>query len=194
MKRVSHDSKQGVREFIAEVVSIGRLHHRNLARLLGYCRRKGELLLVYEYMENGSLDKYLHTKNGPTLCWSQRYSIIKGVASSLLYLHEEWKHAVIHRDIKASNVLLDNKMNGQLGDFGLARIYDNKTAAQTTHVAGTMGYIAPQVSRAGTPSPFSAVYAFCVEEGQSSSMSKTTGSCWLSGCSNTTTMVPSSTH
>uniref|UniRef100_A0A8R7RA03 non-specific serine/threonine protein kinase n=1 Tax=Triticum urartu TaxID=4572 RepID=A0A8R7RA03_TRIUA len=89
VKRMSHDSRQGVREFIAEVVSIGRLRHRNITQLLGYCRRKGELLLVYDYIENGSLDKYLHTRNGPTLCWSQRYSIIKDVASSLLYLHED---------------------------------------------------------------------------------------------------------
>ncbi|XP_044452665.1 L-type lectin-domain containing receptor kinase SIT2 [Triticum aestivum] len=160
VKRMSHDSRQGVKEFIAEVVSIGRLRHRNIAQLLGYCRRKGELLLIYDYMKNGSLDKYLHTRNGPTLCWSERYSIIKGVASSLLYLHEEWEQVIIHRDIKASNVLLDSKMNGRLGDFGLARIYDHETAAQTTHVAGTMGYLAPELLRAGRPTPFSDVYAF----------------------------------
>ncbi|XBI52301.1 hypothetical protein VPH35_034688 [Triticum aestivum] len=162
VKRMSHDSRQGVREFIAEVVSIGRLRHRHITQLLGYCRRKGELLLVYDYMENDSLDKYLHTRNGPTLCWSQRYSIIKGVASSLLYLHEEWEQVVIHRDIKASNVLLDSKMNGWLGDFGLARIYDHENTAETTHVAGTMGYLAPELSRAGRPTPFSDVYAFGV--------------------------------
>ncbi|KAI5009223.1 hypothetical protein ZWY2020_010271 [Hordeum vulgare] len=162
VKRMSHNSRQGVKEFIAEVVSIGRLRHRNITRLLGYCRRKGELLLVYAYMENGSLDKYLHTRNGPTLCWSQRYSIIKGVASSLLYLHEEWEQVIIHRDIKASNVLLDKKMNGRLGDFGLARIYDHETAAETTHVAGTLGYLAPELSRTGRPTPFSDVYAFGV--------------------------------
>uniref|UniRef100_A0A8R7R916 non-specific serine/threonine protein kinase n=1 Tax=Triticum urartu TaxID=4572 RepID=A0A8R7R916_TRIUA len=162
VKRMSHDSRQGVKEFIAEVVSIGRIRHRNITQLLGYCRRKGELLLIYDYMENGSLDKYLHTRNGPTLRWSQRYSIIKGVASSLSYLHEEWEQVIIHRDIKASNVLLDNKMNGRLGDFGLARIYDHKTAAETTHVAGTLGYLAPELSCAGRPTPFSDVYAFGV--------------------------------
>ncbi|KAF7013841.1 hypothetical protein CFC21_027892 [Triticum aestivum] len=162
VKRMSRDSRQGVKEFIAEVVSIGRLRHRNITQLLGYCRHKGELLLVYDYMKNGSLDKYLHTRNGQTLCWSERYSIIKGVASSLLYLHEEWEQVIVHRDIKASNVLLDNKMNGRLGDFGLARIYDHETAVETTHMAGTMGYLAPELSRAGRPTPFSDVYAFGV--------------------------------
>ncbi|XP_044964198.1 L-type lectin-domain containing receptor kinase SIT2-like [Hordeum vulgare subsp. vulgare] len=162
VKRMSHNSRQGVKEFIAEVVSVGRLRHRNLTQLLGYCRRKDELLLVYDFMENVSLDKYLHGRNDQLLCWYQRYSIIKGVASSLLYLHEEWEQVIIHRDIKASNVLLDSKMNGRLGDFGLARIYDHETAAETTHVAGTMGYLAPELSRAGRPTPFSDVYAFGV--------------------------------
>jgi serine/threonine protein kinase len=162
VKRVSHDSRQGVREFIAEVVSIGRLRHRNLAQLLGYCRRNRELLLVYDYMENGSLDKYLYNKNGLTLHWPQRYWIIKGVASSLLYLHEDWEQVVIHRDIKASNVLLDRHMNGRLGDFGLARLYDHGADAQTTHVVGTMGYLAPELVRTGKATPSTDVFAFGV--------------------------------
>ncbi|XP_047068692.1 L-type lectin-domain containing receptor kinase SIT2-like [Lolium rigidum] len=162
VKRVSHDSRQGVREFIAEVVSIGRLRHRNLAQLLGYCRRNGELLLVYEYMENGSLDKYLYNKNGPALHWTQRTWIIKGVTSSLLYLHEDWEQVVIHRDIKASNVLLDGQMNGRLGDFGLARLYDHGTDAHTTHVVGTMGYLAPELVRTGKATPSTDVFAFGV--------------------------------
>ncbi|EMS62611.1 L-type lectin-domain containing receptor kinase IV.2 [Triticum urartu] len=160
VKRMSHDSRQGVKEFIAEVVSIGRLRHRNLTQLLGYCRCKGELLLVYEYMANGSLDKYLHNRNGLVLDWPQRYGIIKGVASSLFYLHEKWEHVVIHRDIKPSNVLLDSQMNGRLGDFGLARIYNHETAAPATHVAGTIGYLAPELARTGKPTPFTDVYAF----------------------------------
>ncbi|KAG8081406.1 hypothetical protein GUJ93_ZPchr0007g3204 [Zizania palustris] len=161
VKRVSHDSKQGIREFIAEIVSIGRLRHRNLVPLLGYCRRKGELLLVYEYMPNGSLDKHLYCEDDkPTLDWAHRFQIIKGVASGLFYLHERWQKVVIHRDIKASNVLLDNEMNARLGDFGLARLYDHGTDPQTTHVVGTMGYLAPELARTGKATPLTDVYAF----------------------------------
>jgi len=101
VKRVSHNSKQGMKEFVAEIVSIGRMQHPNLVQLLGYCRRKGELLLVYEYMSNGSLDKYLYCQESKgTLSWVQRLGIIKGIASGLIYLHEEWEKVVVHRDIK----------------------------------------------------------------------------------------------
>ncbi|CAN6165789.1 unnamed protein product [Urochloa humidicola] len=161
VKRVSHESKQGMKEFISEVVCLGRLQHRNLVQLLGYCRRKGELMLVYDYMPNGSLDKYLHAKEGyHSLDWALRIQIIKGVASGLLYLHEDWEKVVIHRDIKASNVLLDNDMNGRLGDFGLARLYDHGSEPKTTHVVGTIGYIAPELGRTGKASPLTDIFAF----------------------------------
>ncbi|XP_066168356.1 L-type lectin-domain containing receptor kinase SIT2-like [Oryza sativa Japonica Group] len=161
VKRVSHESRQGMREFIAEVVSIGRLRHKNIVQLHGYCRRKGELLLVYDHMPNGSLDKYLHNHdNQQNLDWSQRFHIIKGVASGLLYLHEDWEKVVVHRDIKASNVLVDAEMNGRLGDFGLARLYDHGSDPQTTHVVGTMGYIAPELARMGRASVLTDVFAF----------------------------------
>ncbi|XBI99320.1 hypothetical protein VPH35_019419 [Triticum aestivum] len=113
-------------------------------------------------MENGSLDKYLYDKNKPFLHWPQRYNIIKGVASSLLYLHEEWEQIVIHRDIKASNVLLNGQMNGRMGDFGLARLYNHGTIAKTTHVVGTMGYLAPELIRTGKATPLTDVFAFGV--------------------------------
>ncbi|CAL1402006.1 unnamed protein product [Linum trigynum] len=164
VKRVSHDSRQGMKEFVAEIVSIGRLRHRNLVQLLGYCRRKGELLLVYDYMPNGSLDHFLFKddEKKPTLNWPQRQRIIRGVASALLYLHEEWEQVVIHRDIKASNVLLDADFNGRLGDFGLARLHDHGTNSHTTQVAGTVGYLAPELTRLGKATTGTDVFAFGV--------------------------------
>ncbi|KAI5584394.1 hypothetical protein BDE02_06G077800 [Populus trichocarpa] len=160
VKRVSHESRQGMREFVAEIVSIGRLRHRNLVPLLGYCRRRGELLLVYDYMPNGSLDKYLYDQPTVALNWSQRFRVINGVASGLFYLHEEWEQVVIHRDVKASNVLLDRELNGRLGDFGLARLYDHGTDPQTTHVVGTLGYLAPEHARTGKATTSTDVFAF----------------------------------
>lgn len=161
VKRVSHDSKQSIKEFIAEIVSIGHLQHRNLVPLLGYCWRRGELLLVYDYMPNGSLDKYLYGKEGkPTLDWIQRFRVIKGVVSGLLYLHEECEKVIIHRDIKASNVLIDNEINGRIGDFGLAKLYDHGTDPEATHVVGTIGYLAPELARTGKATPLTDVFAF----------------------------------
>ncbi|KAG2669994.1 hypothetical protein I3760_14G063400 [Carya illinoinensis] len=160
VKRVAHDSKQGMKEFVAEISSMGRLRHRNLVQLLGYCRRRGELLLVYDYMPNGSLDKLLYSNERTSLNWFQRFQILRGVASGLLYLHEEWEQVVLHRDIKASNVLLDAELNGRLGDFGLARLYDHGTNPQTTHVVGTVGYLAPELTRTGRATTCTDVFAF----------------------------------
>ncbi|XP_058201874.1 L-type lectin-domain containing receptor kinase SIT2-like isoform X1 [Rhododendron vialii] len=160
IKKVSHDSKQGMREFVAEIASMGRLSHRNLVQLLGYSRRKGELLLVYDYMPNGSLDKFLFSNEKPVLKWAQRYRIVRGVASALLYLHEEWDQVVLHRDVKASNVLLDADLNGRLGDFGLARLYDHGANPETTHVVGTVGYLAPELTRIGKATTSTDVFAF----------------------------------
>ncbi|XP_052183391.1 L-type lectin-domain containing receptor kinase S.4-like [Diospyros lotus] len=160
VKRISHESKQGLREFVSEIASIGRLRHRNLVQLLGWCRRRGDLLLVYDYMPNGSLDKYIFEEPRMILSWAQRLKIIKDVAYGLLYLHEEWEQTVIHRDIKAGNVLLDSELNGRLGDFGLAKLYERGSNPSTTRVVGTLGYLAPELARTGKPTASSDVFAF----------------------------------
>ncbi|AAB61103.1 Strong similarity to Arabidopsis receptor-like kinase (gb/ATLECGENE) and F20P5.15 [Arabidopsis thaliana] len=160
VKMVSHDSRQGMREFIAEIATIGRLRHPNLVRLQGYCRHKGELYLVYDCMAKGSLDKFLYHQQTGNLDWSQRFKIIKDVASGLYYLHQQWVQVIIHRDIKPANILLDANMNAKLGDFGLAKLCDHGTDPQTSHVAGTLGYISPELSRTGKASTRSDVFAF----------------------------------
>jgi len=159
VKRVTHGSRQGMKEFVAEVATIGRLRHRNLVQLLGYCRLKDELLLAYDYMPNGSVESHLYGGK-PALSWAQRFQIIRGVASGLLYLHEEWEQVVVHRDVKASNILLDGEMNARLGDFGLARLHDRGAELHTTVVAGTFGYIAPELALTGRASPLTDVFAF----------------------------------
>ncbi|CAG7873877.1 unnamed protein product [Brassica rapa] len=162
VKRVSRGSSQGMREFLAEVTTIGRLRHPNLVRLLGYCRYKEELYLVYDCMPNGSLDKYLYGSDQEQLSWTQRHKIIKDVAYALSYLHHDWLQVVIHRDIKPANVLLDDKMNASLGDFGLAKLHERGHEVQTSRVAGTFGYMAPELVRTGRPTTGTDVYAFGV--------------------------------
>lgn len=160
VKRISHESKQGLREFVSEIASIGRLRHRNLVQLLGWCRRGGDLHIVYDFMPNGSLDNFLFENPKRVLNWEERFKIIKGVASGLLYLHEGYEQVVIHRDVKASNVLLDDELNGKLGDFGLARLYEHGSNPGTTRVVGTLGYLAPEVPRTGKATTGSDVYSF----------------------------------
>ncbi|KAI5670633.1 hypothetical protein M9H77_10997 [Catharanthus roseus] len=160
VKRINHESKQGLQEFVSEVASIGRLRHRNLVQLLGWCRRREDLMLVYDFMPNGSLDKYIFDEPKVVLTWEQRFKIIKGVASGLLYLHEGWEQTVIHRDIKAGNVLLDLELNGRLGDFGLAKLYEHGSNPSTTRVVGTLGYLAPELTKTGKPTTSSDVFAF----------------------------------
>ncbi|XP_050226837.1 L-type lectin-domain containing receptor kinase V.9-like [Mercurialis annua] len=162
VKRISHDSSQGMREFVAEIATIGRLRHPNLVRLIGYCRRKNELFLVYDYLPNGSLDKFLYSEPSSVLSWKQRFKIIKDVASALFYLHQQWIQVVIHRDIKPGNVLIDNDMNAKLGDFGLAKLWDHGIDPQTSHVAGTPGYIDPEIVQSGKSNTCTDIYAFGV--------------------------------
>ncbi|GER37939.1 concanavalin A-like lectin protein kinase family protein [Striga asiatica] len=163
VKRIkSNNELQGMKEFVAEIESLGRLRHKNLVNLQGWCKYKNDLLLVYDYVPNGSLDSLLYgSKNiRPTLTWEQRFNIVKGVASGLVYLHEEWEKVVIHRDVKSSNVLIDRDMNPKLGDFGLARLYDHEKTAHTTNVVGTIGYIAPELTRTGKASKGTDVFAY----------------------------------
>ncbi|CAA3020740.1 L-type lectin-domain containing receptor kinase -like [Olea europaea subsp. europaea] len=159
VKRVSRDSKQGPREYASEIKIISRLRHRNLVQLLGWCHEQRELQLVYEFMPNGSLDFHLF-KEKSSLIWETRYKIARGLASTLLYLHEEWEQCVVHRDIKSSNIMLDSSFNAKLGDFGLARLVDHEKGSQTTVLAGTMGYMAPECVTTGRASKESDVYSF----------------------------------
>jgi serine/threonine protein kinase len=159
VKRVSKWSKQGIKEYASEVKIISRLRHRNLVQLIGWCHGRGELLLVYEFMPNGSLDSYLFTEES-LLIWATRYKVVQGLASALLYLHEEWEQCVVHRDIKSSNIMLDSNFNAKLGDFGLARLVDHVKGSQTTVLADTMGYMAPECVTTGNAIKESDVYSF----------------------------------
>ncbi|ESQ42318.1 hypothetical protein EUTSA_v10012889mg [Eutrema salsugineum] len=161
VKRVSHDGEEGMKQFVAEIVCMRSLKHRSLVPLLGYCRRKHELLLVSEYMPNGSLDHYLFSHERSTLPWWRRLAILKDIASALSYLHTEADQVVIHRDIKAANVMLDAEFNGRLGDFGMSRLYDRGVDPTTTAAVGTVGYMAPELTTMG-PSTGTDVYAFGV--------------------------------
>ncbi|XP_055814817.1 L-type lectin-domain containing receptor kinase IX.1-like [Solanum dulcamara] len=159
VKRLSKGSKQGIKEYASEVKIISRLRHRNLVQLFGWCHEKEKLHLVYELMPNESLDKHLF-KEKSLLVWEIRWKIAQGIASALLYLHEEWEQCVVHRDIKASNVMLDSNFNAKLGDFGLARLVDHDKGSQTTMLAGTVGYMAPECVMNGKASKESDVYSF----------------------------------
>ncbi|GMN19188.1 hypothetical protein TIFTF001_039744 [Ficus carica] len=161
VKRISKASKQGKKEYISEVKIISLLRHRNLVQLIGWCHKQGEFLLVYEYLANGSLDTHLFGGK-LALPWTIRHKIALGLASALLYLHEEWEQCVVHRDIKSSNVMLDSNFNAKLGDFGLARLVDHELSLHTAAFAGTMGYIAPECLETGKSSKESDVYSFGV--------------------------------
>ncbi|KAF5469981.1 hypothetical protein F2P56_010535 [Juglans regia] len=161
VKKISSSSSQGKKEYISEVKTISRLRHRNLVQLVGWSHKRESFLLVYEYMHNGSLDHHLFRRKSH-LSWPVRYKIIQGLASGLLYLHEEWEQCVVHRDIKSSNVMLDLNFNAKLGDFGLARFVDHGLGSQTTVLAGTLGYMAPECLITSRASKESDVFSFGV--------------------------------
>ncbi|KAI7731500.1 hypothetical protein M8C21_015286 [Ambrosia artemisiifolia] len=159
VKRVSKTSGQGIKEYMSEVKIISRLRHKNLVELKGWCHERNELLLVYDYMENGSLDFHLF-KEKSLLTWDVRYKIAHGIACALIYLQEYCKECILHRDIKSSNVMLDSNFNAKLGDFGLAKLVDHEKGSQTTMLAGTMGYMAPEYVMAGKASKESDIFSF----------------------------------
>eukprot|EP01018_Ginkgo_biloba_P000223 Gb_22004 [translate_table: standard] len=162
VKCIIKDSTEGTGEFIAEISSVGRLQHRNLVQLRGWCRRNKQLFIVYDYMPNESLDRIIFGNAESVLRWNQRYIILKGVAAGLLYLHEQWEQRVVHRDVKSSNILLDSELNARLGDFGLARLYDHSQNPRTTRVVGTLGYIAPELIQTGKATTSTDVFSFGV--------------------------------
>ncbi|CAL5390267.1 unnamed protein product [Camellia sinensis] len=164
VKRSKH-THEGKTEFLAELTIIASLRHKNLVQLQGWCVEKDELLLVYEFMPNGSLDQVLYdqSERGNLLKWVYRYNIAVGLASVLTYLHQECEQQVIHRDIKASNIMLDGKFNARLGDFGLARLMDHGVKSPvSTLTAGTVGYLAPEYLQCGKPTEKTDVFSYGV--------------------------------
>ncbi|CAH9091627.1 unnamed protein product [Cuscuta europaea] len=159
VKRCSHAGGQGKTEFLSELSIIATLRHRNLVRLQGWCQEKGEILLVYDLMPNGSLDKALF-ESRMTLPWPHRRKILLGVASALAYLHQECENQVIHRDIKTSNIMLDEGFNARVGDFGLARTVEHDKSPDATVAAGTMGYLAPEYLLTGRATEKTDVFSY----------------------------------
>ncbi|XLR34583.1 G-type lectin S-receptor-like serine/threonine-protein kinase At4g27290 [Arachis hypogaea] len=164
VKRLSQNSSQGLQEFKNEVMHIAKLQHRNLVKLLGYCIQAGERILIYEFMRNKSLDFFIFDcEKGKLLDWPKRFLIINGIVRGLLYLHQDSRHRIVHRDLKAGNILLDDELNPRISDFGLARSFvGNENQANTRHIVGTYGYLSPEYIVDGIYSTKSDVYSFGV--------------------------------
>uniref|UniRef100_A0A0E0KV79 non-specific serine/threonine protein kinase n=1 Tax=Oryza punctata TaxID=4537 RepID=A0A0E0KV79_ORYPU len=162
VKQLSQSSNQGKKQFATEIETISRVQYRNLVTLYGCCLESNTPLLVYEYLENGSLDQALFGKGSLNLDWPTRFEICLGIARGIAYLHEDSTIRIVHRDIKASNVLLDADLNPEISDFGLAKLYDNKKTHVSTKVAGTFGYLAPEYAMRGHMTEKVDVFAFGV--------------------------------
>ncbi|CAL9218815.1 unnamed protein product [Arabidopsis halleri] len=164
VKQLSSKSKQGNREFVTEIGMISALQHPNLVKLYGCCIEGKELLLVYEYLENNSLARALFgtEKQRLHLDWSTRNKICLGIAKGLAYLHEESRLKIVHRDIKATNVLLDQSLNAKISDFGLAKLDEEENTHISTRIAGTIGYMAPEYAMRGYLTDKADVYSFGV--------------------------------
>ncbi|KAI4297390.1 hypothetical protein L6164_037284 [Bauhinia variegata] len=159
VKRISPEHGSSKRIFINEVKIISRLIHRNVVQFIGWCHEQGELLLVFEYMSNGSLDTHLFGHK-EILPWNIRYNIAQGVVTALPYLHDEAEQCVLHRDVKSANVMLDTDFNAKLGDFGIAKLINTKLNTHKTALVGTIGYIAPEYINEGRATKALDIYSF----------------------------------
>ncbi|CAH9079635.1 unnamed protein product [Cuscuta epithymum] len=164
VKNLLNNKGQAEKEFKVEVEAIGKVRHKNLVGLLGYCADGTQRLLVYEYVDNGNLEQWLHGDVGPVspLTWDLRMKIAIGIARGLAYLHEGLEPKVVHRDVKSSNILLDRKWNAKVSDFGLAKLLGGEKSYVTTRVMGTFGYVSPDYASTGMLNEGSDVYSFGV--------------------------------